>query len=149
MKLQTQTGIWVSRSFTDKFGNKDIKPAKTVPAFKTLTKNMYDSEIKSELGAEECTLEDVAAFLKNPPEGTKDGNWNLFYVAGCVVYVRWDSDDRKWYVFTWELDDDDWLAGDRAFGATATHNLSPDVALSPSDTLPSELVINGITYKRA
>lgn len=149
MKLQTQTGIWVSRSFTDKFGNKDIKPAKTVPAFKTLTKNMYDSEIKSELGAEECTLEDVAAFLKNPPEGTKDGNWNLFYVAGCVVNVYWLSRSREWSVLTWRLGDVYWSAGLRAFGATATHNLSPDVALSPSDTLPSELVINGITYKRA
>lgn len=126
MKIKTQKGIWVSSSFNEKFGNEDIKPAKTVPAFKTLTKNMYDSEIKSELGIEECTLEDVAAFLKNPPEGTNDGYTNLFYVAGCVVRVYWFSDDREWSVHAWGLDGGHWSAGNRAFGCNVPQNLSPE-----------------------
>lgn len=134
MKIITSKGFWVSSSFTEKFGSKDIKPAKTVPAFRTFERNMYDKEIKSELGAQECTLEDVAAFLKNPPEGTDDGNWNIFYVAGCVVRVYWRSDYREWYVYAWLLGDDYWDAGSRAFGVTAPQNLSPDVALSPSET---------------
>ncbi len=37
-------------------------------------------------------------------------------VAGCVVNVNWNSDNRKWNVNTWKLDDDNWNAGNRAFG---------------------------------
>lgn len=37
-------------------------------------------------------------------------------VAGCVVNVNWNSDNRKWNVNTWKLDDDNWNAGHRAFG---------------------------------
>lgn len=135
MKIETGKGLGVSSSFIQKFGDKDIKPALTVPAFKTLPRNMYDKEIQSELGAEECTLEDVAAFLKNPPEGCDDGNWNIFYVAGCVVCVIWHSGVRGWLVRAWRLDVGYWNAGSRAFGATATQKLSPDLTLSPSDTL--------------
>jgi hypothetical protein len=115
MKIETRTGLWVSSPFTEKFGNKEIIPAKTVPTFKTLERAMNDSEIKSELGAQECTLEDIAAFLENPPEGTKDGYWNIFYVAGCVVGVDWGSGSREWRVDAWGLGDGRWGAGSRAF----------------------------------
>lgn len=37
-------------------------------------------------------------------------------VAGCVVNVNWNSDNRKWNVNTWDLDDDNWNAGNRALG---------------------------------
>lgn len=116
MKIETKKGLWVSSSFTAEFGTPDITPAKTVPGFKKLERNMYDHEIKSELGAKECTLEDVAAFLENTPEGCDDGYSNLFYVAGCVVLVDWSSGLRGWDVSTWYLDDGSWVAGNRAFG---------------------------------
>lgn len=116
MKIETKKGLWVSSSFTEKFGNKDIQPAQTVPAFKKLERNMHDSEIKKEFGMEECTLGDVAAFLKNPPEGCNDGYWNIFYVAGCVVRVGWLSVDRRWGVGSWRLGVGSWSAGSRAFG---------------------------------
>lgn len=119
MKLETRKGLWVSSSFTEKFGTPDITPAATVPPFKTLTRNMSDTEIQDELGAKECTLEDVAAFLDNPPDGTKDRYWNIFYVAGCVVGVCWNSDNREWFVLAWELGVD-WGAGFRAFGCNST-----------------------------
>lgn len=114
MKITTRKGLWVSDSFTEKFGSKEIKPSKTIPPFKTLDKISYDKDLIKEVG--ESTLEDVAAFLKNPPKGTKDGNWNIFYVAGCVVDVRWFSARREWSVGSWGLVGVDWFAGDRAFG---------------------------------
>lgn len=115
MKITTSKGLWVSSFFTEKFGNKDIPPAKTVPGFKVLSRNMTDAEIKAEFGPQECTLEDVAAFLKKPPKGTDDGYWNLFYVSGFVVGVCWGADAREWYVFGWSLDGLYWLAGRRVF----------------------------------
>lgn len=135
MKISTRKGLWVSSSFTEKFGNKDIKPTKTVPGFKKLERNMYDHEIKSELGPEECTLEDVAAFLKNPPEGFDDGYSNIFYVAGCVVSVHWYSDYRVWDVNAWALDDDRWRAGFRAFGRNWNSEPLASGSLGPSDSL--------------
>lgn len=129
MKIETRKRLWVSDSFTEKFGNEEITPAKTVPPFKTLEQDMNDHEIKKELGVQESTLEDVAAFLENPPEGTDDGYTNLFYVAGYVVNVCWDDDDHEWNVRAWKLDDDDWDAGLRAF----SRNSSSDT-LESSDT---------------
>lgn len=102
-----------------------------IPGFKTLERNMSDSEIKSELGAEECTLGDVVAFLDNPPEGTKDGYWNIFYVAGCVVDVHWRSGNREWGVVAWKLDGDYWGAGNRACG----RNWSLETEKESLDTL--------------
>ncbi len=142
MKIITSKGLWVSSSFTERFGSEDITPAKTVPAFATLHRDMYDKEIKSELNVEECTLADVAAFLKNPPEGCDDSYWNIFYVAGYVVRVYWRLDHREWGVRAWSLDDDYWCAGRRAFGCNR-----PSESLASSEsgasldslTLPSDI----------
>lgn len=117
MKFTTRYGLYISPSFTSKFGKIDVTPAATVPGFKTLERPMYDHEIKVQLGAEECTLEDVAAFLENPPEGTKGGYANIFYVSGFVVRVRWLG--GEWDVDGWSLDDGSWGAGDHvAMGST-------------------------------
>lgn len=129
MKIETKPGLWVDRLFTEKFGNEEITPAKSVPPFKVLPRAMTDAEIKQELGVEECTLADVAAFLENPPKVCKDGYWNLFYVAGRVVFVRWNSDVREWGVSEWFLGNS-WDAGYRAFSrnghseSLAPHSLS-------------------------
>ena len=45
-------------------------------------------------------------------------------VAGFVVHVYWHSDDRKWNVNTWKLDDDDWNAGNRAFSRNSHGSLA-------------------------
>lgn len=124
MKIETRKGLWVSSSFTEKFGNKDIIPAKTVPPFKTFKKSMIDTEIKEELGIGDSTLEDIAAFLENPPEGTDNDYWNIFYVAGCVVNVHWNSDDRQWHVYAWKLDGNYWRADHRAFGCISSKEIS-------------------------
>lgn len=139
MKITTSKNLWVSDSFTEKFGSEDIKPAKTVPEFKALPRAMTDSEIKKELGAQECTLEDVAAFLKNPPEGCDDGYWNLFYIAGCVVGVGWYSGSREWSVSTWNLDDVRWSAGVRAFGCNSDPKPSDSLTLRDLETRVAKL----------
>jgi hypothetical protein len=146
MKIKTSKRLWVSNSFTEKFGTEDITPAPTVPAFKTLPRNMLDKKIKSELGAQECKLEDVAAFLTNPPEGCDDGNWNIFYVAGCVVFVHWSSGRRRWDVLAWYLDDDRWDVGNRVFSRNWLSEPTPS-ELSPSDALPLETKVDDLTKR--
>lgn len=137
MQIETKQGLWVSSSFTEKFGNKDITPAKTVPAFRKLERNMYYSEIQKKLGVQECTLEDVAAFLENPPEGCDDDYADLFYVAGCVVYVDWYGVGREWSVNAWGLDGDYRRAGVRAFSRNSP---SEPLASSGSLTLSPDVV---------
>lgn len=127
MKIETRKGLWVSNLFTEKFGNEDITPAKTVPGFKKQGKAAKDSDLLAEVG--ESRLEDVAAFLENPPEGTDDGYSNIFYVAGCLVGVYWGRSGREWDVSTWDLGDGSWSAGRRAFGRNLTSE-----TLNPKDT---------------
>lgn len=134
MKLTTDKGIWFSTTFTDKFGSVDVKPSKKVPSFKTLPRYMTDSEIRREFGAHECTLEDIAAFVTNPPEGTDDGNWNIFYVAGYVVRVYWDAGIQRWCVVAWELGGGAWSAGYRVFSRNWDSGASAPV-LGTSDAL--------------
>lgn len=134
MKIETRKGLWVSSSFTEKFGNEDITAAKEVPSFKTLPRSMNDAEIRSELGIQECTLEDVAAFLENPPEGIDDGYANLFYVRGLVLSVFWDGDRPGWGVYAYRLDGLRWFEGDRAFSG----NLKSDPLPQPSESLSLE-----------
>lgn len=100
----------------------------TIPYFKVLERNMYDHEIKSELGVKEVSLGDILAYIdsKIPTEY----EYNIFYVAGCVVRVSWLSGSREWDVLAWRLGVGFWLAGNRAFGCNAPQNLSPE-----SDTL--------------
>src|SRR3989344_4164188 len=57
-------------------------------------------------------------------------------VAGYVVNVNWNADNRKWNVNAWKLDDDNWNAGCRAFSrnsfispvASAREFLTPDLS---------------------
>ena len=42
-------------------------------------------------------------------------------VAGCVVNVNWNADNRKWNVNAWKLDDDNWNAGNRVFSRNSRY----------------------------
>jgi len=90
-----------------------------------LPRNMSDSEIEEKLGDghiwEENVLLTTLEHLLTEQEGGKDGKLlnngfaNLFYTRSCVVYVYWNTDDRRWVIFTWKRDDLRWDAGYRAF----------------------------------
>lgn len=144
MKIVTNDKFWVSEFFTVAFGSVDITPAKSVPSFKRLERSMTDKEIFTEPGAQESSLGDVAAFLETPLRGTDDGNWNIFYVGDLVVSVLWYAPLGHWYVHAWRRSGLDWRAGDRVFFG----NKKSKLMNLDSESLPSELVINGITYKR-
>ena len=47
-------------------------------------------------------------------------------VAGYVVNVNWNGDDRKWNVNTWKLDDDNWNAGNRASSRNSYDSPAPN-----------------------
>ena len=48
-------------------------------------------------------------------------------VAGYVVNVNWNSDNRKWNVNAWNLDDDNWNAGNRVFARNSRISPAPTV----------------------
>ncbi len=117
---------WVSTSFKELC--KDVfLDEKNTPTFQTLPRIMTDAEIETELKPGICTLSDVLAFLKNPHNKSRDGNWNLFYLPSCVVRVFWYADDRRWRVNSWKRVGSTWLADNRVFSpATDTPKLESD-----------------------
>lgn len=127
---------YIDSDFNTRFPNVDFTPKTQAGSFQTLTKRMTDAEIESELKPGLCDLGDVYAFLQNPPEGTKDGNWNLFYTPSFVVSVRWYSYDSLWRVFTWARDGSGWGTDERVFSpATVASETQPFVPLESSDSL--------------
>lgn len=71
---------------------------KPLGTLQKLPKTMTSDEMVSDLGVGISDLGDVLAFLKNPSEGTKDGNWNLFIFDTFVVGLFWGSYYGGWHV---------------------------------------------------
>lgn len=125
---QTRAGLWVSDEFRSRILSK-AKPVKklaaTVGKSYDLTQNAYDRGITAGLPegyafdeSEVCAR--IATLIQKQSKGEADdplnnGYWNLFYVAGCVVDLRWNAGLRGWSVSAWGLGDDHWAAGDRVF----------------------------------
>ena len=117
---QTGTGLYVYDTFADRL---DVNTRKTVdsaperPYVASLLKaNAYDKDIRKELPETHLsTLEDIAGLIEAQPGGKSgfllnNGYANIFYVEvknGEVfaVDVYWHSDDRKWDVCDWWLDE--------------------------------------------
>lgn len=117
---------WLDSDFKPRFPDVEFEP-RTLGTFKVLPKGMTTIDILKEELATECELGDVLAFLENPPEGSKDGYYNLFIIknSSFVVFVGWSSDSERWDVDTWDRDVC-WLADGRVFSpATASSTLSP------------------------
>ena len=106
---------YVSSNFVRLFWNQEFQESAGTPKFQKLPREMNDIEIESELNPGICSLGDVLAFLKNPPEESKDGYFNLFYFPDCFFYVGWYSVGRGWGVRAWLRDDDGWSGGERVF----------------------------------
>ncbi len=110
---------YVSSTFTEHFKDEEVVDKK-VGIFQTLTRSMNDREIESKLNPGLCNASDILAFIKNPPENTKDGNWNIFYTPSFVVYVYWGG--SGWSVDAWLRVGSAWGDGERVF-SPATVNL--------------------------
>lgn len=127
-ELKTRKGLWVSDDFVRLVRSK-AKPVINLGSLslhsRELTRNAYDREIAPELGekhifdeSEVCArIEQMTSKQPGGEEGDllNTGYANLFYLAGCVVYVYWYADVREWRVRTWKLGGGYWRAGDRAF----------------------------------
>lgn len=134
---------YIYSDFLSRVGDAKFELTEKVPTSQKLPRDMNDTAIESELKPGYCTLGDVVAFMDNAPEECKDGYANLFYLPQCVVFVRWFGDG--WFVGAWQRGGSAWHAGGRVFSpATGSRSSSTQV----SDSLPLELTINGLTYKR-
>ena len=116
---QTGLGIYVYGTITDRL---DLNTRQVVasPPDRSyvalfIKVNAYCKDICRELPEEYLsTLEDIAGLIEVQWGGKSgvllnDGWANIFYVEDVngeifAVFVRWDSDDREWYVGVWELD---------------------------------------------
>ena len=126
--FQTRPGLWVSEEFVSRVRSK-AKPVENLGSATLksydLTKAAYDREIKTGLGANHvfdqseliARLEQMVGKQQGGEEGEllNNGYANLFYLAGWVVYVRWNAGRRRWNVGVWKLDDFHWHEGDRIF----------------------------------
>ena len=113
-----------------------VKFIETIPAFSVeltsykLTKNMYDREIRSEIGLNKTftpneALAIIFTIISKQPNGEvgdfeNTGHVNIFYVrlkSGEIVVVgtHWDSSSHEWVLFTPYCGDDDWIEGSRVF----------------------------------
>lgn len=140
---------FVSSDFKTRFPDIDFEP-KTLGSFQTLKRGMTDADIESELKPGICDLGDVYAFLQNPPQGTKNGDWNLFYTPSFVMYVRWDADSGYWIVNAWGRDGFGWSAGIRVF-SPATVEFGSLSSVELSDTLSFAIRVckdNGLVVSR-
>lgn len=92
---------WIDSDFNTAFAGQSFAPH-AIGNFKKFDKYMENADmIERELNPGRCDLGDVLAFLENPPEGTKDGYFNLFLVGDKVVSVRWRSGHGFWSVCAW------------------------------------------------
>ena len=112
--------------------------------FKKLPRYMNDVEIQKELNPGEVSIKEVFETLKTINKDV----WALFYCkdkGGVLraVCVRWGGDG--WLARADALGDDMWSVDYRVFSRNSFDTLTP-VPLEPS--LPSELTINGVIYKR-
>lgn len=128
--FKTRKGLWVSEEFHRHVGSK-AKQVQDLPAI-TLTsgdlvKNAYDREIKADpvmpanhvFESESDFVAYLDQMISKQPGGEEgdlnnQGYWNIFYVAGYVVFVRWHG-GQEWHVRAWKLDGALWYAGYRAF----------------------------------
>lgn len=127
---QTRAGLWVSDDFR-RLIVANAKPVEKLDVksgtYFDLTKNARDREIKNELPegheleiSELCAR--IAQMILAQPGGKSgdllnNGYANLFYVAGFVVHVHWDSGRKEWYVGVWKLGAYQWDVGFRAFSS--------------------------------
>jgi len=137
--FKTREGLWVSSNFDDLIlkgvSKKNHSAKETVIGRADLAQAANDAEIGAEL-PEGYVFEGVVTFLVHLATlikeqwGGKDGVLlnngyaNSFYVKVngevFVVLVRWHADAREWYCYAGRLYDCRWVAGYRAFSATAT-----------------------------
>ncbi len=125
-----RVGLYVSLNFLGKIvsvaGSTEAgKKFKRIPCFKLAT-NATGEQLKSERPDSVWTATDFCAWfafkLQQQPNGERGellntGSANLFLVEGInggvfVVCADWNSGFRKWYVYTWQLDDT-WFVGYR------------------------------------
>lgn len=139
---------WIDPDFTKEFGDHTIELMEDFePQIRKIEKSMTLKQMQDEFKPEEITLSDLVHILKTSDKLLKDGYANIFFIKDSkrAVDVSWRS--GSWDVYAYSVEDPDrWRAGRQVLSRRflGTENKT----LSPSDTLPLELVINGVKYRK-
>lgn len=138
---------WVDSDFTKEFGDHTIELVEDFePQIRKLEKYMTLKHMQEELKPEEITINDLVHILKTSDKLIKDGYPNIFFIkdSKCAVSVSWSSDG--WSVYAPSVEHPvGWNAGGRVLSRDFD---TENKTLSPSDTLPLELMINGVKYRK-
>lgn len=136
--FKIREGLWTSSNFNDFIlsgaSKKKVSADGTTIGYADFAQAANDTEIGDEL-PKGYVFEDVDTFLAalatliesqwGGKSGTllNKGYGNIFYVKMndevFAALVYWDADRREWCCHASRLDDRQWLAGYRAFSATA------------------------------
>lgn len=128
---------YVDSDFKERHYDKAFSP-REIGKFQTLGRYMKNAaDIEKSLNPGKCELGDVLAFLKNPPEGTKDGYYNLFLIGEYVVSVYWDASYGAWDVDSWNRDED-WRDDSRVFSPGQDLDPSSSTLESSNSSQPSQ-----------
>lgn len=140
---------WLGSQFKSVFGKTTFSPASAEGIeSRTLTRSMTDVEIFAEFKPAAVTLGDVLAYLKG---ADRDG-WFIFYVNDrkgvlWAVHAVWRAGLGGWFVEAYSVESPSgWCVGFQVLSRRFSDSLPQ--TLSPLDTLPLELEINGFKYRR-
>lgn len=139
---------WIGSTFTEKLGDLEFTLPKTpMTEIRTLTRPMLDKEILAEFKPAPVTLGDILVTLPTLDKS----KYYIFYVndsKGTLWPLSGDWSDGGWGV---EADSvscpDGWRAGG-GFVSRRFFDTKNSKTFSSSDSLPSELKINGLIYRR-
>ena len=140
IKKFKEISSYQSENFKKYFGDMEYPNEDPRGLFsKKLERNMLDKEILGELKPTEVSLVDVYNHLKT----ASHDEWMIFYCRDkdnvlWAVRAYWYGDG--WYLYAYSIEDPNpWNAGSQVCSRNSFDTLS-------LETLPKELVINGITY---
>lgn len=139
---------WIDSDFTKEFGDHDLKLIEDFePQIRKLKKYMTLKQMQDEFKPEEVTISDLVHILKTSDKLLKDGYVNIFLIKGSkwAVRARWRG--GGWVVYASSVGSPrEWGGGIRVLSREFL--VAENKTLSPSDTLPETLLINGVTYRK-
>jgi hypothetical protein len=121
--FRNNEGIFVANDLGRTLTNKPVQivAGPAMLDFAVLTSGAFDRDIKAELSEPyEVELWQIGELLKTQMHGgigplSRDGEGNIFYIAGAVLGVYYSTTNHRWRIHGWEPNFIPWDKGARVF----------------------------------